>query len=175
MTELIRGMVQPRARILELGCGTGDLLALLEPAAAIGLNVAEALTVLARRKHPELQFETVEVDQTKVAENFMPDYVVLNNMLDYVYDVWDLLENLRPAVTHQTLVVLTTTNPLCGPVLRLASRIGQRVPDSPRNFITNRDILSVLGVQWFDLVQEGLSLPLPPLLPLLAAVIQSVL
>ena len=38
MTDLIRGMVPPRAKILELGCGTGDLLALLDPAAAIGLT-----------------------------------------------------------------------------------------------------------------------------------------
>jgi SAM-dependent methyltransferase len=175
MTDLIRGMVPPRAKILELGCGTGDLLALLDPAAAIGLNVAEALTALARRKHPELQFETVEVDQTKVAENFMPDYVVLNNMLDYVYDVWDLLENLRPAVTDQTLVVMTSTNPLWGPILRLASRIGQRVPDSPRNFITNRDIRSVLELQGFDVVEEGLALAVPRRVPLLAAILNALL
>jgi ubiquinone/menaquinone biosynthesis C-methylase UbiE len=53
MTQLIRGMVRPRGRVLELGSGTGDLLAALEPTAAIGLNVAETLTLLARRKHPQ--------------------------------------------------------------------------------------------------------------------------
>src|SRR5439155_19301831 len=75
MTDLIRGMVTPGASVLELGCGTGDLLAALRPAAAIGLNVAEGMTALARKKHPEFQFETVEVDQAKIPNGFTPDYV----------------------------------------------------------------------------------------------------
>jgi len=161
MTELIRGMVRPRARVLELGSGTGDLLAALAPTAAIGLNVAEALTALARRKHPEFQFETVEVDQVKMADGFLPDYVVLNNVVDYVYDVCELLESLRPAMTDQTLLIMTSNNPLWGPWLRLASRLGQRVPDSPLNLITNRDIRSVLTLQGFDIVEEGMTLPVP--------------
>jgi len=173
MTDLIRRMVAPGASVLELGCGTGDLLAALRPAAAIGLNVAEGMTALARKKHPQFQFETVEVDQAKIANGFTPDYVVLNNMLDYVYDVWDLLESLRPAVADQTLLVITTNNPLWGPVLRIASWIGQRLPDSPRNFITNRDIRSVLELQGFDIVEEGLALPVPRRVPLLAPLLNT--
>jgi SAM-dependent methyltransferase len=175
MIELFRGMVPPGARIVELGCGTGDLLAALEPAAAVGLNVAEALTTLARRKHPEFQFDTVEVDQATIAPGLAPEYVLLNNMLDYVYDVWDLLENLRPVVTGHTLLVMTSNNPLWGPLLRFASRIGQRVPDSPRNFITNRDIRSVLELQGFDVVEEGLALPVPRRIPLVAPLLNTLL
>jgi SAM-dependent methyltransferase len=175
MTQLIRGMVPPGARILELGSGTGDLLAALKPAAAIGLNVAEALTGRALRKHSEFQFETVDVDQVKIAESFLPDYVVVNNMLDYVYDVWDLLESLRPAVVDQTLLVITSNNPLWGPLLRLASRIGQRVPDSPLNLITNRDIRSVLTLQGFDVVEEGLALPVPRRIPILGPILNALL
>jgi SAM-dependent methyltransferase len=173
MTDLIRSMVAPGASVLELGCGTGDLLAALRPAAAIGLNVAEGMTALARKKHPEFQFETVEVDHAKIANGFALDYVVMNNMLDYVYDVWDLLESLRPAVADQTLLVMTTNNPLWGPVLRIASWIGQRLPDSPRNFITNRDIRSVLELQGFDVVEEGLALPVPRRVPLLAPLLNT--
>jgi SAM-dependent methyltransferase len=175
MIELFRGMVPPGARIVELGCGTGDLLAALAPTAALGLNVAEALTSLARRKHPEFQFDTVEVDQAKIQPGLMPEYVLLNNMLDYVYDVWDLLESLRAVVTGQTLVVMTSNNPLWGPLLRFASWIGQRVPDSPRNFITNRDIRSVLELQGFDVVEEGLALPVPRRIPFLAPLLNTLL
>jgi len=175
MIELFRGIVPPGGRILELGCGTGDLLAALDPTVGVGLNVAGALTVLARRKHPQFQFETVDVDQAKITPNVVPEYVLLNNMLDYVYDVWDLLENLRPVVTGQTLLVMTSNNPLWGPLLRLASWIGQRVPDSPRNFITNRDIRSVLELQGFDVVEEGMALPVPRRIPLVAPLLNTLL
>ena len=124
MQELIHGMVPPGATVLELGCGTGDLLAALQPRHGLGLNFAQKLTEQARRKYPHLDFETVDVDEVTAPDGFHPDYVILNNMLDYVYDVWDVLENLRPLISDRTLLVITTNNPLWASVLRFASRIG---------------------------------------------------
>ncbi len=174
MFRLIRGMVPPGARVLELGSGTGDLLAALKPSHGVGLNIACALTEAAQHKYPDLEFYTVDVDQVKVPGAFRPDYIVLNNMLDYVYDVWDLLESLRVLMTDGTLLVITTNNPLWAPALRFASKIGQRMLESPRNFITNRDIRSVLELQGFDVVEEGLALPVPRRVPLLGAALNSV-
>jgi SAM-dependent methyltransferase len=167
MGELIRGMVPPGSLVLELGSGTGDLLASLRPAKGVGLNVADALTERARRKHPGLEFRTVEVDEVRVADDFRPDYCVLPNMLDHVYDVWDVLENLRPVVSDRTLLIMVTNNPLWASLLKLGSKLGLRTPESPRNFITNRDIASVLELQGYDVVEEGLALPVPRRIPLL--------
>jgi len=172
--DLIRGMVPPGARVVDIGCGTGDLLSALEPSEGLGLNVADGLTALARRKHPGLRFETIEIDQPRMAAAFRPDYIVLNNMLDYVYDVWDFLEALRPALTDRTLLIMVTTNPLWAPLLRLGSLISLRAPDSPRNFITNRDIRSVLELQGLRVVDEGLMLPVPRWVPVMGALLNAV-
>ena len=167
--ELICGMVPPRAKVLEVGSGAGGLLASLNPSCGIGLNLADELTDQARHNFPQYQFYTVDVDQVKAPEGFCPDYVVLNNMLDYVYDVWVMLENLRPLISDHTLLIITTNNPLWAPILSLASKIGQRIPDSPRNFITNKDIRSVLQLQGFDVVEEGMALPVPKQIPLISS------
>jgi SAM-dependent methyltransferase len=166
MRDLILGMIPPAESVLDIGSGTGDLLAALQPRRGVGLNLAKGLTDLARRKYPGLEFYTVEVDQVKVVDGFCPDYIVMVNMLDYVYDIWDVLENLYPMLTERTLLVITTSNPLWAPMLRLASKLGLRIPDSPRNFITNKDIAGVLELQGFDVVEEGLSLPVPKRVPL---------
>lgn len=163
--NLIQGMIPPGSNVLQIGCGTGDLLAAVRPRRGIGLNLAHSLTELARRKYPHLEFYTVDVDSVNVPDGFRPDYVVLDNMLNYVYDVWDLLENLQPLLSERTLLVVTTSNPLWAPILRFASRIGQRIPDTPRNFITNRDIASILELQGFDVIEQGLTLPVPKWIP----------
>ena len=175
MRKLIQGMVPPGATVLELGSGTGDLLAALQPKCGLGLNLAEELTEQARHKYPSLSFETVDVDEITAPDDFHPDYIILNNMLDYVYDVWDVLENLRPLISDRTLLVLTTNNPLWAPVLRFASKIRQRIPDSPRNFITNKDIRSVLELQGFDVVEEGMALPVPRRIPVLGDALNTLL
>jgi ubiquinone/menaquinone biosynthesis C-methylase UbiE len=56
MHQLIQGMTPPGSAVLELGSGTGDLLTMLRPRYGVGLNIAQGLTDLARRKFPNLEF-----------------------------------------------------------------------------------------------------------------------
>lgn len=172
---LVAGAVVPGRRVLDIGCGTGDVLATVNPSVGIGLNVADRLTQLAREKYPNLRFETFDGAEVELPEGFRPDYVVAVNLLDHTHDVFELLASIRQWVTEGTLIVVTTSNPLWAPVLRLASRLGRRSPESPRNFITNRDIASIMNVLGFDVVEAGLALPVPEEIPVLATVLNATL
>jgi len=174
ITTLIGGMIPPESNVLELGSAVGDLLAALKPREGVGLNVVQALTDRALQKHPGLKFYTMNVDSVCLPSAFEPQYIVMTNMLDYVYDVWDTTESLKPFIREHTLLVITTNNPLWAPMLRLASKLGLRFPESPRNFITNKDICSVLHLQGFDIVEEGLTLPVPKRIPIIAALINAI-
>ena len=174
ISNLIAGMIPPSSRVLELGCGLGDLLASLNPSSGIGLNVAQGLTDRASQKHPRLEFHTSDVDSAGLPRSFEPQYIVMTNMLDYVHDIWDVMGSLKPAVHEHTLLIITTNNPLWAPLLRLASNLKLRFPESPRNFITNRDICSVLHLQGFDIVEEGLTLPVPKRIPVLGDLINAI-
>jgi SAM-dependent methyltransferase len=173
--ELVVGAIAPGRRVLDIGSGVGDVLAAAEPSEGVGINVAERLTQLAREKHPGLTFETFDADAVKLPDGFDPDYVVSVNLLDHAYDIYDLFAGIRGAVTERTLILVTTSNPLWAPILRLGSRMGWRAPDSPRNFITNRDLASILNAQGFDVVEAGVALPVPERVPLLASVLNAVL
>lgn len=172
--HLIGGMIPQGSRVLELGSGTGDLLASLKPSSGMGLNVAETLTNLAQQKYPQLEFHTIDVDSASPPRTLEPQYVVMTNMLDYVYDVWDTLESLKSAIREHTLLIITTSNPMWAPLLRLASKLGLRFPESPRNFITNKDICSVLHLQGFDIVEDGLVLPVPKRIPIIGTFLNAI-
>jgi SAM-dependent methyltransferase len=173
--ELVVGAIAPGRRVLDIGSGAGDVLAAARPSEGLGLNVSERLTELARGKYPDLRFKTFDADAVVLPDGFRPDYVVSVNLLDHAYDIYDLFDSVRDAVTERTLVVITTSNPLWSPLLKLGSRIGQRAPGSPRNFITNRDIASVLNVQGFDVVEAGLTLPVPKRIPVLGSLLNTLL
>ena len=95
------------------------------------------------------------------------------NLLDHTHDVYELLASIREYVTEGTLIVVTTSNPLWAPVLRLGQSPRPALPESPRNFITNRDIASILNVLGFDVVEAGLALPVPERVPVLAPVLNA--
>src|SRR5258707_10691700 len=48
--------VPPGLRVLEVGCGLGDLLAAIKPAAGLGLDFSPAMIALAKKRHPQLDF-----------------------------------------------------------------------------------------------------------------------
>jgi SAM-dependent methyltransferase len=173
--ELVVSAIAPGHTVLDIGCGAGDVLAAARPSEGLGLNVSERLTQLAREKHPDLSFDTFEADALVLPDGFRPDYVVSVNLLDHAYDIYDLFASLRSAVTERTLILITTSNPLWSPLLKLGSRIGRRTPHSPRNYITNRDIGSVLNVQGFDVVEAGFTLPVPGRIPVFGSLLNAVL
>ncbi len=175
LNESIQDMVPTGMDVLELGCGTGDLLSMLKPRRGIGINFGQALTDLAATKYPGLEFRNAKVDRLPDLEGFKPDVIVMNNMLDYVYDIWELLDQLHPLFTPGTLLIMTTNNPLWAPILRLASRFRLRFPESPRNFITNRDIQGVVEAKGFAVVEQSIKLPVPIYIPLASALINTVI
>ena len=175
LQELAIGAVVPHRDVLDIGAGTGDVLASAQPADGLGLNISDRLTELARRKYPHLRFETVAPDVRADRDGFKPDYVLAVNLLDHSAGLYELFDGLRSCMTERSLLIVTSSNPLWAPLLRLASRFGLRIPESPRNFITNRDISSVLSVLGFDVVEQSLALPVPKLIPLVGPVLNAVL
>src|ERR1700730_18878800 len=56
--RLCRRFIPPGSRVLELGCGTGDLLAALspDPKGSMGIDISPAMVDRARAKYPGLRF-----------------------------------------------------------------------------------------------------------------------
>jgi len=64
----MRFLVPAGSRVLELGCGIGDLLAALEPAAGLGIDFSPAMIAVARQRHPALSFEIGDVESPETIE-----------------------------------------------------------------------------------------------------------
>src|SRR5689334_10789987 len=72
-------IIPPGQRVLELGCGLGDLLAAVKPARGVGVDFSAETLALARPRHPELEFHEAEARAFRTEAPF--DYIVLSDLV----------------------------------------------------------------------------------------------
>jgi SAM-dependent methyltransferase len=85
LTRIYQFLIPPNQRVLELGCGDGDLLAALKPSHGVGVDFSPDVVRHAKARHPELKIILADVHQFSIDEKF--DYVILS---DLVNDLWDV-------------------------------------------------------------------------------------
>ena len=85
LTEIYQFLVLPGQRVIEIGCGQGDLLAALKPARGIGVDFSGEVIKRAKSLHPELFFIQTDTHDLGLKEKF--DVIILS---DLVNDLWDV-------------------------------------------------------------------------------------
>src|SRR5207244_3495593 len=75
----LRALIAPESSVLELGCGTGNLLAALQPSRGFGIDLSERMIEVARQNHPQLEFAVGDAEAFTTDENF--DYVVASDLI----------------------------------------------------------------------------------------------
>jgi SAM-dependent methyltransferase len=131
-------LVPPGSRVLDLGCGDGELLAALRPAHGVGLDLSPAAIARAQRLHPEptLRFAVGDVALLEPPADGPFDFVLLVNLVGELTDVQGALERVRACCTPATRVVIVTKNYLWQPLVALAELLGLKVAQEPQNWLT---------------------------------------
>src|SRR6476661_5436329 len=62
LKKTLRYIIEPGKRVLELRCETGHLLAAVEPAYGVGVEISDAMVQVAREKNPALHFVRSELE-----------------------------------------------------------------------------------------------------------------
>lgn len=78
-------LTQPRGAVLDVGCGAGDLVELLEGWEYIGLDASPAMIALARQRYPHARF--VQADARDLPDAQVTAVVAVGEVLNYVTDL----------------------------------------------------------------------------------------
>jgi SAM-dependent methyltransferase len=148
-------VVAAGARILEIGCGTGDLLARLKPSHGVGVDFSARMVEIAQRKHPDLTFFVGDGEDydfiTGLDGPF--DYIVLSDTIGYLDDIELVFRSLREITAPHTRLVVAYYSHLWEPLLGLAGWLNQKMPQPDVNFLSSSDITNLLYLAGFEVVR----------------------
>ena len=133
---MYRFLVRPGLRVLELGCGDGDLLAALSPREGVGVDFSAAMIERARRKHPHLRFVVGRRARSAADRSTQFDVIILSDLLHDVWDVQALLSGLQRLCHSGTRIVMNFYSRLWEVPLKAAAQAGLARPVLKQNWLT---------------------------------------
>lgn len=165
IAQLHRFQIPPGARVLEIGCGTGDLLAAVSPSVGVGIDVSSRMVERARSRHPELRFECEAGEHLSLGATF--DYVVLSDLLPYVHDLVGLFDRVAEHSHPSTRIVIHSYSRLWRPAIRAAEMLRLKPAKPIRNWIAPEVIKNLLELADLEVVTETRRMLIPKRIPLL--------
>ena len=165
--RIVRFHVPQGASVLEIGCGSGDLLAALAPSRGIGVDLSPKTVEIARSKHPGLTFLVGDAEDIPLSETF--DYVLLSDLIGYLDDVQRAFGQLDRVCHPRTRVIITYFNYLWEPVLRAGERLGMKRSQPDQNWLSLADLQNLLSLAGFQTISMGYKVLLPVRVPLLSS------
>jgi SAM-dependent methyltransferase len=172
LKRLLRFIIDPQKRVLEVRCETGQQLASLEPSRGVGVEISDAMVQTARSQNPRLEFVRSEPEELSLGETF--DYILFNHIFDTV-DILTAFQRIREHCTADTQVIVINYSHFWQPLLELATKLGLRSRFVEPNWVTENDVRGFLRLAGFRLVRMHRLILLPKWIPLLSTILNDFL
>lgn len=152
----MRFLIPPGLKILEVGCGAGDLLAGLSPSRGVGIDLSPAMIELAGRRHPGLELHVVNAEDENalaVIEGVF-DVIVLSDTIGFLDDCEETLRALLRFATPDTRIVVSYHSRAWEPLLDAAQNLGLKMPHGEQNWLSTDDIMSLLHLAGWEPIKR---------------------
>lgn len=167
LTDCYRNLIPEGSLVLEIGCGEGRLLSALKPAVGVGIDFSQRAIEQARVAFPELSFYVGDAHGLDLDEQYF-DFIVLSDLLNDLWDVQAVLQEIRRYCGEQTRLVLNVHSHLWNAPLSLAQQLGLARKKLPQNWLTRHDVFNLLEISGFQVLRAWEEVLIPIYVPLLS-------
>jgi SAM-dependent methyltransferase len=152
----MRFLIPTGLRVLDLGCGTGRLLAELNPSFGVGVDFSENMVKVAQARYPDLEFRIGDVEDREFISSLPGpfDVIILSDTIGSLADCQTTLSNLHCLCSPNTRIVISYYSKIWEPLLAFARLVGLKMPQKEQNVLSPDDIANFLYLSDFETVKR---------------------
>ena len=152
LAQVYKFLVSPGQRVIEIGCGKGDLLAALKPVVGVGVDLSGEMIKRAQKQHPELRFIQADAHDFDLDEKF--DIIILSDLVNELWDVQTVFEEIARLSIPSTRIILNTYSRMWELPLAIVKRLGLGKPALDQNWLTVEDIAGLLNLVNIEVIRQ---------------------
>jgi len=172
LKKLYRDLIPPKSRVLDIGCGTGDILVDLKPSYGLGIDISQEMVRIAQSKYkdsPNIKFLAGAIEQLT---SFLPlesfDYIYMADVIEHLEDVSSTVKDINRIAGFDTKLIISMANPLWEPMLLILEKLKLKMTEGVHKRISLKELESLLVKNNFKIMAKGYRLLLPVSLPFLS-------
>lgn len=171
LKTLIGLLIPSNKKVLEVGCGTGDLINHINPKSGYGMDLSPEMIKSAKRKFGSSK----QITFSTKYPNSKYDYVFMCDVIEHLENPKKVFSEIRKNMRKDSFLVNTMANPIWEPLLMLGEKIGYKMPEGPHVRISYNEIKSILNVTGFKVIKHGYTLLFPIYIPIVSTFINKYL
>lgn len=152
--------------VLEIGCGTGELIHEIKGKRKVGIDYSEKMIEIASGNFDDVEFRVMNAADLQLNEKF--DLVIISNVIGFVDDILGVFRQLQKVCHPNTKIIITYYNFIWEPFIKFAEFIGIKTKTPNQNWLLKQDIKNFLLLSGFEIYRNGNSILLPFNIPLIS-------
>ncbi len=166
ITKYCNYFVHENSSVLEIGCGTGELLNDLKAKKKVGIDFSEEMIAQAKSQFPDLDVRVMAAEELNLKEKF--DVIILSNLIGYLDDIQKVFTQLKSVSHDNTKIIITYYSFVWEPILKFGEMIGYKTKTPNQNWLSLSEINNMLYLAGFHVYRNSCRMILPIYIPLLS-------
>jgi len=173
ITRYCNYFIHEEDKVLEIGCGTGELIAALKGKRKLGVDFSEKMIGHALEQFPDLNLIVMDAQDMKLEEKF--DVVIMSNLIGSLTDVEEALREVHKVCHTGTRLILTSYNFFWEPLSHFAEFIGLKKKQPAQNWLSKKDCFNLLYLAGFEVFRLNRNVLIPIYIPIISWLFNDIL
>lgn len=166
ITKYINYFLTDDKSVLEIGCGTGELIGKIKGKEKVGIDFSELMIKNARTQFPDVEFICMEAEDLNFDKKF--DVIILSNVIGYFDDVQKVFDQIYKLAHSRTKIVITYYSFLWEPLIKIAEFFKIKKKTPRQSWLSNYDIENLLNLSGFEVFRKNQRMLIPINIPIIS-------
>ncbi len=153
--------------VLEIGCGTGELIARIPGKYKVGIDINPNMIEIASERYKNITFCVNDAKNINLDYKF--DLIILSNLIGFADDIQHIFSNLKKISHSRTKIIISYYNQLWEPLLQIGEQMRIKQKSPRQNWLSQSDIKNLLYLENFEVYRETKRMIVPFNIPIISS------